>query len=169
MIIGHLPAGYLLTRRLDPRLVGWGLLGSVLPDFDLFYFYLVDGRSRSHHAYWPHLPAYWLAAALLLALLAPLLRRRAWLAVPAVLVANSLVHLALDTIAGGIRWLYPWSLDYVRLTVVPARFDWWLMSFIFHWTFLLDLALCAWAWREWNLSTSDKVINDRHQFPLQRS
>ncbi len=75
MFIAHLPAGYVLTRHLldrapagdalSRRILAFGLLASVLPDFDLLYFYLIDNRQTLHHLYWPHLPAFWLVPAAL--------------------------------------------------------------------------------------------------------
>lgn len=157
MLIAHLPAGYLLTRRLTPRLAGeagelrWlmglGLVGAVLPDFDLLYFYLVDGRRTLHHDYWTHIPAFWLAAFALSTALFGLARVSIpWPAV-AVLSANIFLHLALDTPVGGIAWLYPYDPALIRLSEVPARFDWWVWSFVFHWSFLIELAIVALAAR----------------------
>jgi inner membrane protein len=57
MIIGHLPAGYLLAKSLAQRMVGSAragaficaaLLGSVFPDIDLIYFHWID--HRQHHS-----------------------------------------------------------------------------------------------------------------------
>jgi inner membrane protein len=75
MFIAHLPAGYVLTRRLidrapagdalSRRLLALGLWASVLPNLDLLYFYLIDNRQTLHHLYWPHVPVSWLAPAAL--------------------------------------------------------------------------------------------------------
>lgn len=76
MFIAHLPAGYLLSRpfaRRNPSqaraIFGIGLLCSVLPDFDLAYFYLIDQRRTPHHDYWVHTPVFWLVLAAAIALL----------------------------------------------------------------------------------------------------
>ena len=116
MFIGHLPAGYLLTSgllsptddslRQDRRLLALGLAASVAPDIDLFWFYLVDARRDVHHAYWPHLPAFWLGVfgvvAMGLALCSA--SRWSWVAL-GIIAANVALHLVLDTIAGGVEWL----------------------------------------------------------------
>jgi inner membrane protein len=114
LFIGHLPAGYLATMpvlgRAAPgerrRLLLLGLAASVVPDLDLFYFYFVDERRHVHHSYLPHLPLAWVAAlAVAAVVLGPLrARRTAWLAL-AILGVNVLLHLVLDTVVGGIRWL----------------------------------------------------------------
>ena len=65
MFIGHLPAGYVLTKTIQnrfhtQRFLWAGLVASVLPDIDIFYFYFVDNKQSLHHAYWIHIPLYWL-------------------------------------------------------------------------------------------------------------
>jgi inner membrane protein len=150
MLIGHIPASYLWTRKLQQwrrqgGLLWLGLLAGVLPDVDMLYYYLVDGQQRLHHTYWTHVPFYWLVAggvstALLSAVPSTRLRSAA-----AVLFSNVFLHLILDTVAGGIQWLYPASERLWRLLVIPRREGHWALSFVLHWTFLLELALCAWA------------------------
>lgn len=158
MLIAHLPAGYLLARRLAPRLaaapaearrlMALGLAGSVFPDIDLFYFYLLDGRQTLHHDYWTHIPAFWptamLGAAVLLWLARVAIPWREGLA----FLAGVFLHLLLDTPTGGIIWGWPASQNRFLLVEVPARFDWWVWNFVLHWTFLLELAISAWAARE---------------------
>jgi hypothetical protein len=69
MIIGHLPAGYILTKKLQTlygynKYIWVGLLASILPDFDVINFYL-DKYEIPHHDYWPHQPFYWFVTGLL--------------------------------------------------------------------------------------------------------
>ena len=155
MFIGHLPAGYIVTRQMlrgrsrTGATAGWlmalGLVASVLPDIDLVYFYLVDNRQTLHHHYWPHLPAFWAAVAVPTLAIAALLRHPA--ALPALLVfhANVFLHLVLDTVVGHVLWLYPFSADSVALFDVPAHHGWWVWNFVLHWTFLFELLLCGGA------------------------
>lgn len=162
MFIGHLPAGYLLTRYLIKRnplasnsqvLLIVGLIASVLPDLDLLYFYLIDNRQNLHHGYWPHLPIVWLG---LTAISFAAARRpgsaRRHLPLLRVLYLNIFLHLVLDTLVGHIHWLYPFSSQSVVFFDVPARHGWWVWNFVLHWTFALELALCLWAavllWRD---------------------
>lgn len=158
MFIAHLPAGYLLTRRMAARarprgaLLAVGLAASVLPDLDLIWFYLVDDRQSVHHAYLFHWPLFWIALAGLALIGARLARWQA--AVPFVLVALAalLLHLALDSIAAGIAWAAPFSDFEINLVEVPARHGWWVWNFVLHWTFALELAILAAAagalWRD---------------------
>jgi inner membrane protein len=158
MFIAHLPAGYLLTRRIarragpgglqHRRLMAIGLLASVLPDFDMLYFYLVDNGRTLHHDYWTHLPAFWLFATGMSAVFFRIARLPVpWPAVTA-LLAGVMLHLALDSIAGGIAWLYPFHRGKLALIEVPARYGWWVWNFVFHWSFLLEIAILTLAVRE---------------------
>jgi inner membrane protein len=152
MFIAHLPAGYLLTRRIvphrSPRLLALGLAASVLPDLDLVEFYAIDHRRVLHHAYWTHQPFWWGLLALLWLGAALLLRSRAWALSGVVLFANVFAHLALDTVAGHIRWLAPFSDTSFALVTVPPGHAWWVSNFVLHWTFLIELAITAWAGTE---------------------
>lgn len=151
MFIGHLPAGYLLTHRLVRRrnettlsiklVMSVGLTAAVLPDFDLFYFYLVDHRQNPHHTYWTHLPIFWLIMASVSASIARLLRRQDLLLLFLVLYANVFFHLLLDTLVGHILWLYPLSTKSLAMIEVPAQYNWWVWNFVLHWTFLIEVAL----------------------------
>jgi len=146
MFIGHLPAGFLLTRWLQERLQTtkflWvGLVASVFPDIDMLYFYLIDDRQTLHHQYWTHLPLVWIALWLLMIMAAKILKNRTVYLVTMIVFANIVLHFILDSIVGGIGWLYPF-VDYdVSLFSVPTTHDFWVWSFVFHWTFLFEIAV----------------------------
>lgn len=181
MFIAHLPAGYLVTRVLWPRLapitvpssgerkraLAVGLAASLAPDLDLFWFYFVDGGRTHHHHFFPHLPAVWLlggALAFGLTTLWGAVRRptpsrflsaqatgandekdRSWLAPRLVLLATAcgLVHLLLDTVVGHIKWGWPVTERMVAAFDVPARGGHWIMNFVLHWSFALELVIVA--------------------------
>ncbi|WP_421704106.1 metal-dependent hydrolase [Aliiroseovarius sp.] len=144
MITAHLPSGYLLGRGIRARgwLMGAAVLGAVFPDFDLIWFYGVDGRAFHHHLYWVHMPAFWLVTG---AALLTVLRLAAPGALPfaAAFLAGVALHLVLDTFAGGIAWAWPVSNHLTTLVAVPATQSHWLLSFILHWSFLPELAIWA--------------------------
>lgn len=155
MFVAHLPAGYILTRRLVDRapeagvsrrsLLALGLISAILPDFDLLYFYLVDQRQTLHHLYWTHLPLFWLGpAAVSLTLCAWTGNKRITLAA-LVFYANIFLHLLLDTVVGKMFWFYPFHAESFSLFEVPARHAWWVWNYILHWSFGLELLICAWA------------------------
>src|SRR5690349_7308753 len=115
MMIAHLPAGYLCTSALIDALetpsasrrtlMRVGLLGSVLPDFDMFFFVVDPAHPRTHHGYWTHMPLFWVSVTLIAALLAWALRQRALLALVLVGGINAFLHVILDTPTGFIQWL----------------------------------------------------------------
>ena len=153
MFIGHLPAGYLATRalirtsrfsRTSNRRWLWvvGLVGSVLPDIDLFWFYLVDGRMHHHHSYWTHLPAFWF---LLLSICWLLLRGRVWREMLVVFGVGVFLHLVLDTMAGRIAWLCPFDCNGVGLIEVPSLYQPWWLNFFLHWTFAVEILVMVLA------------------------
>ncbi len=154
MLIGHLPAGYVFSKlayaRFEARIASyrlfmfWGLLGAIAPDFDMFYFHLVDQGQIHHHRYVSHFPILWLA--LVIAALAVVkLGRRIWGAYGLIFSLCGFAHLVLDTVVGDIWWLAPMVDQPFALASVPAVYQPWWLNFILHWSFTLELALFAWA------------------------
>jgi hypothetical protein len=148
VIIGHLPAGYLAaTAALDRLgstesqrrvLLTVALVASVAPDIDLVAFYATGGHVH-HHAYPTHWPLAWLAATALG--LAATWRRPAIALGVAFAGAAGLLHLALDSIAGAVRWGAPFSDGVATLVDVPARHASWVTSMVLHWTFGAEIVL----------------------------
>ncbi len=112
------------------------------PDLDLFFFYFIDNRAFHHHRYWVHAPAFVLFMSIVLLALT----RWRWPAAFPVSVAFScgwVLHILLDSIAGDIMWLWPISTELYALTSVPPTQNHWILSFLLHWTFLLELVIWA--------------------------
>lgn len=159
MLIGHLPAGYLLTRAwlgrltLPPRqtrlLMACGLMGAVFPDIDMLWFYLVDARQHHHHTYWTHLPLFWLLVLTPCALVARWAGHRLALLAVGVFAGNLLLHLLLDSIVGDIWWLAPWIDRPYALFTVPRVYAWWWGNFLLHWSFAIELVVILFALRCW--------------------
>lgn len=141
MITAHLPAGYLLARALPPRrgLMATVLAASLLPDIDLVWYFLVDNRTN-HHLYWVHIPGFWLAVGLVVL---PLLHRFRPRALPyaAAALAALLLHIVLDSLVGGIAWLWPVSDHLYRLFTVRYAGGHWIFTYLMHWTILAELAI----------------------------
>jgi inner membrane protein len=163
MIIGHAPAGYIISALLFPRLQSIagmsrrlflfaGIAGALAPDIDMLYFHVADHRQHHHHSYFTHFPSFW-AVLLLLSV--------AWFLVaeakPKPLLAlvfslNGMVHMVLDSLVGDIRWLAPWDQTPFSFATVPALYTPWWLNFLLHWSFLVELAVVLMAvalWR-WN-------------------
>lgn len=151
MLTAHLPSGYVLAqwlRRDIPFLLPTALMGAIVPDLDMIWFHLVDHRAFHHHRYWVHIPLFWaVVAGVVLPGLAVFLRR--YLSTALVFFAAIFLHLLLDSIGGGILWAAPFNNHLYRLVTVPPSQNHWVWSFIFHWTFLLEIAVWTLAVLLW--------------------
>lgn len=148
MLIAHLPAGYIIgsvartTAPKAPGLMLAALVGSVAPDFDTAWFWLVDNGGVHHRTYPTHWPLFWAAVAIVAIPLAAVLARR-WSAAVTVFLLAVLSHMILDSVTAPMFWLKPFSDSAVELVPIPAAYSHWLLSFVLHWTFTLEVAICA--------------------------
>lgn len=156
MFIAHLPGGYLLTRHIQNRLGNTsptlriaGLIASIFPDFDLLYFFLVDHRQTPHHQYWTHMPFFWLTLASMAYLVASAARLRQFIPYIGVILANVMLHMAMDSVMAEIYWLYPFSNVPVNLLHITKHYDWWVLNFALHWTFLIEILIVFIAFDVW--------------------
>lgn len=171
MFIAHIPAGFLLSHALVHRrhvpgtstygkLMLLGMLASILPDSDFIYRYLFDAQRHFHHSYWTHIPLFWLGAYAITAIVLMIKQSRHGLLAAQVFYLNTLLHCVLDSTAGGILWLYPWDTHYYRLAHLRFHYAGWQSNFFWHWTFLLELLIVAFAiLQAWRL---------RHYFVLRQ-
>lgn len=140
MLVAHAPVGYLVGSGIRRQgAVPACLVGALLPDVDVVPS-LVLGV---HHHDWPtHWPITWLLLGLGVA---PLLvgRWRAVAFLALLVVGNAELHLVLDTLVGDVRWLAPWSFHAFAVIHLRRVLDPWWLNFVFHPTFLLELALVA--------------------------
>jgi len=162
MIIAHLPAGYLMVKALsgkfrpDQSAGLWfcGLAASVLPDIDILLFYL-EGGVRNHRYYPTHWPLFWLGlfAVSVLALL--ILKKKEAIVYPVVALAGVALHLSLDLIAGPVFYAAPFSYERIQLIRVPALYSWWVMNYVRHWIFQVELMIWGTAVLAFGLSQQD--------------
>ena len=153
MFFGHLPAGYLCSKFLlkyreipaEKRgvLLLIGMIGSIAPDLDMFYFYLVDQRQHWHHTYFTHWPSFWLSVIASSWIASWIVRNRMLIFGGAIFGVNGLLHLVLDTHVGRIRWLEPFSKQWVFFFDVPSLYHPKILNLVFHWTFVFAIALVA--------------------------
>ncbi len=151
MITAHAPSGYVLGRLWPaaPLVLPAAFLGGGLPDFDLIWFYFIDDRAFHHHRYWVHAPGFWALFACVCLPMVALWARR-FLSAALAFFAALLLHICLDTIAGDIMWRWPASNELYYLVTVPARHGHWILNFVLHWVFALEVmiwALALWLWR----------------------
>lgn len=143
MITAHLPSGYVLGRALPSALwmIPAALIGAILPDIDLLWFYLVDDRSIHHHRYWVHVPAFWAALAVVILPLTP----RTYRPAAGGFFLALILHICLDSIAGDIMWHWPFDDRFTHLVTVPAIYDNWILNFFLHPVFALEIVIWAMA------------------------
>lgn len=166
MIIGHLPAGYIFSRLLTHKLSSIGIsnhhvalftvLGAIVPDFDMLYFYLVDNRQHHHHTYWTHYPILWLSLLVASSVWYRLAGNKSIAMLTIVFSLGGIIHLLLDSIVGDVWWLAPFIDQPYSMFTVPALFKPWWLNFILHWSFALELLLTFCAillWRRKAVST----------------
>ena len=79
---------------------------------------------------------------------------RRWLAPAAAFLGAVMMHLLLDTVNGGIMWLWPFSDRLVTLVTVPATRSNWVLSFLTHWSVLAEIAII--------LAAAILLVRDRH-------
>ena len=158
MLLAHAPAGYLLTRflsrtvyknkvvpeRSNPlyrKMMIAGIIGGILPDFDFIYHIFVGSAQTSHHAYWTHMPFFWLIIMGILFLTGEILKKKRFQMVASVLCVSALVHLMLDTLTGVIYWFYPLSSKGLNIFTITDVHVWWVENFMYHWTFLIEITI----------------------------
>ncbi len=155
MIIGHAPAGYVLSTLLIRRfslstkvpchiLLTAGTLGALVPDLDMLYFHFVDGRQHHHHSYFTHFPIVWAALLLLSACWFFPAQRKAGPIV--VMIFSIWCSTASLEIYGGLHQLI---MCFFSLVTVPALYKPWWLNFMLHWSFLLELGVVIWALALW--------------------
>lgn len=166
MFLAHIPAGYLVTRKMadgypnQKALFATGLFASILPDADLFWFYLVSDRQVPHHAYFFHWPLFWVAVSALVWIFTQISEKRNLKPFIWVFLTCTLLHMALDSVAAEITWLQPFSDVELNLVHVDARYEWWVWNFVFHWTFCVELAIiCVGAATLWHNHVHDHRVH----------
>ncbi|HUE94117.1 metal-dependent hydrolase [Pseudomonas sp.] len=164
MFIGHLPAGYITAKLLLKKFANTGIttrffilaavLGAIAPDFDMFYFYLLDNRQNHHHTYWPHYPALWLTMLAASSVWFKLASKKSYAALALIFSISGFIHMLLDSIVGDIWWFAPLiDQPYALFTVEAVYKPWWL-NFILHWSFALEILMFTWAIYLWHFKPS---------------
>jgi hypothetical protein len=155
MFIAHAPSGYLLATAMIRKLgashvaaatvIFATIAGALVPDLDMFYYYLVDHGKVHHHRYVTHWPIVWigLSAGCALWLRFASDKKHALLAL--MFCFGAVMHMVLDTMVGDIWWFAPFVDKPYALFTVPSLFQPWWLNFILHWSFAVELVLLVWA------------------------
>lgn len=148
MFIAHLPAGLLLGGSrffaADRRARWAAVIGALIPDLDMLRF-VVDHGAVHHHRYFSHLPGWWLAVALVTSLLVRLPPLKPWRLPAFAFFLGVGSHLVLDSVVGDIAWLWPFSDRFFHLFSVANDGRHWIVTFVMHPSFLLELGMVFWA------------------------
>jgi inner membrane protein len=149
MLIAHFPAGCLLAKFtqksgqiLSQTAFIATLIGAVIPDIDMIWFWTVDHRQHHHHGYFTHWPSFWLLVFLLGLAVSLLSSKREWVVVVCMFTLGTMSHMVLDSVAAPIMWLAPLSDRWFELSHVPASSHGATYALLTHWTFGVELAIC---------------------------
>ncbi|MBL1406283.1 MAG: metal-dependent hydrolase [Rhizobiales bacterium] len=146
MFIAHLPAGYILGRTLTNKIqskyvMSAALIGSVFPDLDMFWFYLVDNRQTHHHDYYTHWPVFYILA-LFVSVVVLFAHKRAGQALVAFSL-GALLNMILDSFTARMHWLRPFSDAYYVPIKTESIYSHWILNFVLHPWFLVEIAICV--------------------------
>jgi hypothetical protein len=149
-----------LIRDVSSAVIVAGIIGSIAPDFDMVYFYLIDHRQTHHHKYVTHWPLVWLClvAASLLWFRVSRCSKASCLAL--VFTAGGVLHLILDSFVGDIWLLAPFGGKPYAMFTVPAVFNPWWLNFFFHWSFAVELIVCLWAFTLYRRRSNNRLQTD---------
>ena len=159
MILAHPAAGYLITAFWESNvgkadrfaLESWqlhciGFVAASLPDVDMVYQLIFDPREVSHRLYWSHTPIYWLIISLFMLSFLSFFGKKVYLYLAKLVSLQIFVHLLLDSVVGGLRWLYPWSLQrYGLVPSLPGPYAERHLRILFHWTFIFEVVIIFFA------------------------
>jgi len=169
MIIAHLPAGYIVSTLLFPRMQNYGvsrqgfiragLFGAVAPDLDMIYFYCFDERAHPHHSYYSHFPMVWLLLLMLSAFWLHTAKRKKLPLLAVIFTVNGLLHMFLDFIASNIYWLAPFVNKPFSLITVPRLYEPWWLNFILHRAFGVEIAIVILAIYLWRRDARRETLN----------
>ena len=149
MLTGHLPAGYFLSRALikkykiplTPFWLGLGLVAAVAPDFDHAFNLLFQANITDHRSLLSHIPATYFAL-LLAGYVIYRFWPRTWLKWGMIiLLPNALLHLILDTIFIGIKWLWPFYDGLIGIYNVGYSGGFLVADYFQHWYWYLEIFL----------------------------
>ncbi len=168
MFIAHLPSGYIVARVLSKKIntmpYSWCwfvfscLLGAIVPDLDLIYFYFWDQRAHHHHTYWSHYPIIWFGLLVSMGVLQKLFPSKNIVLYLFGFLFCGCLHLLLDSVVGDIWWGAPFIDQPFALATVHAVFSPWWLNFILHWSFLLEILITGWAIYLWFKNKKNSYI-----------
>jgi inner membrane protein len=164
MLIAHLPAGYLIAKSKQHWVApitriefAACLIGSVIPDIDMVWFWTIDHRQHHHHGYFTHWPIFWIFVWLLGLAISKARPQLFSQSAANMFGLGAFSHMVLDSVAAPIMWFAPFSYRWIEMVHVPTSPHGATYALVTHWTFGLELAICfaacctlaasRWGWR----------------------
>ena len=149
MLLAHLPVGYSVTHAVIKKFklkFSWpwlslGMFAAVLPDFGIIY-QLFSGRLyESHRYYITNLPVFYLTVFIIIVIVNCFIHKR-WLTYANYLIfANIFVHLLLDTVYYGIRWLWPFYPKLIAIYNTAGNGGFRVDNYFHHWYWYLEIVI----------------------------
>jgi membrane-bound metal-dependent hydrolase YbcI (DUF457 family) len=159
---GHVAAGFLTAQALlhltkpeltsvqIQHLVYWSMFFSFAPDLDCFvafaklrsWWYKPGADGSIHRKFYSHVPLLWLVAALIFYAAAPTLYYKY---AALMLLAGSWSHLVLDSIDGGIMWLWPFNSEVWALRNRGMKGDIQASGFFSYWVKMVRSYMTCWT------------------------
>jgi len=152
MLIGHLPAGYFLTRYLIKRQklplnkwwLGLGIVAAILPDLDYLYWLLSNDQADTHRGYITTYPIIYFIL-FLIALLIYFFKKSPWFKNIIIIVfTNIFVHFLLDTPFYGVKWFFPFCNQEVGIYNIGSYTNGrgiLVQNYFTYWYWYLEIAL----------------------------
>ena len=122
----------------------WGLLGSVAPDFNPFFFWLFD-IEQDNHLNFSHYPSFWLLLLIASAFWFVIDRRSQNPVSVFMLSISGFIHMMLDTVSGRIYWLAPFSYRPFSIGELVENANPWLVNRFPGWIYGVELLILIWA------------------------
>jgi hypothetical protein len=167
MFIAHAPSGYIMSKLILNKVRGipvassyvfWaGIVGAIVPDFDLAYFYLIDHLQTHHHKYITHWPLLWASLVILFSLSLSLCKQSKMLFLALIFSLGGMLHIVLDGFVGDV-WLFAPFIDkpYSMFTVT-ARFQPWWLNYFLHISFVMELTITVLAVVLYRIRSNENV------------
>ena len=155
MFIAHAPFGYVISVAVMNRvrstptklLIVACMLGALAPDFDLAYLHLIEHGRTHHHRYFTHWPIIWISLTFICAIAYINAKRSGPALVGLMFSIGGFSHMILDSLVGDIWWFAPFLDLPFSFAHVPALYHPWWLNFVLHWSFVVELLICAWAFQ----------------------
>ncbi len=162
-MLGHFLQQMEESAEQKKKIMQVALIGSILPDLDMLYWFWVNG-AVDHHLFYTHIPAFYciLVPIFVLCKLSKSSRFIGNLILTLWIALMS--HAVLDTVVSGILWTFPFTgIDeanlihlvdkdnipnvvnpyHVYVDIIGIKLEGWVVNLMVHWSGLIEYLLCG--------------------------